>query len=77
MGKHAKDPKTKESGTVDKEPEEWVSGDDPMTPSQASYLKTLCQQEEDPGAYTDNPTKAEASKRIDDLRAKLRLSGCV
>ncbi len=31
-----------------KDPDEWVSGDDPMTPSQASYLKTLCEQAGDP-----------------------------
>jgi Protein of unknown function (DUF3072) len=61
-----------------KEPEHWVSGDDPMTGAQASYLKTLCEQAGDPNAYDENLTKAEASKRIDALRAELGLDngGC-
>jgi hypothetical protein len=50
-----------------KEPDEWVSGDDPMTASQASYLKTLSEEAADPDAYDENLTKAEASKRIDAL----------
>jgi hypothetical protein len=49
-------------------PDEWVSGDDPMTGAQASYLKTLCEQAGTPEAYDDNLTKAEASKMIDEMR---------
>ena len=45
-----------------------VSGDDPMTGAQASYLKTLCEQAGTPEAYNDNLTKAEASKMIDEMR---------
>lgn len=56
-----------------KDPENWVSGDDPMTGAQASYLTTLSEE-----AKVDPPrqdlSKAEASKRIDDLKAKLDLS---
>ena len=49
-----------------KDPDEWVSGDDPMTGAQASYLKTLCEQA---GVDSfENLTKAEASKLIDELR---------
>ena len=51
-----------------KDPDEWVSGDDPMTGAQASYLKTLCEQAGTPEAYNDNLTKAEASKMIDEMR---------
>ena len=29
---------------TEKPPDEWVSGDDPMTGAQASYLKTLCEE---------------------------------
>ncbi len=50
----------------DKEPDEWVSGDDPMTGAQASYLKTLCEEVGEP--FDPQLTKAEASKRIDLLR---------
>ena len=29
---------------MEKPPEEWVSGDEPMTGAQASYLTTLCEE---------------------------------
>jgi hypothetical protein len=54
-----------------KEPDEWVSGDDPMTGAQSSYLKTLCEEAGDPDSYDPNLTKAEASKRIDALKEEL------
>jgi hypothetical protein len=44
-----------------------------MTGAQASYLKTLCEQAGAPDAYAANLTKAEASRRIDALKTKLRL----
>jgi hypothetical protein len=56
---------------TEKEPNEWVSGDDPMTGAQASYLKTLCEQAGNPEAFNENLTKAEASKRIDELKEEL------
>jgi hypothetical protein len=58
---------------TEKAPEDWVSGDDPMTGAQASYLKTLSEQARDPQAFSENLTKAEASKRIDALKAKIGL----
>jgi hypothetical protein len=55
---------------TEKPPEEWVSGDEPMTGAQASYLTTLCEE-----AKVDAPrgalTKAQASKLIDELKARL------
>jgi hypothetical protein len=51
-----------------KDPEEWVSGHEPMTGAQASYLKTLSEQAHDPDAYDPKLDKAEASKRIDRLK---------
>lgn len=44
-----------------------------MTGAQASYLKTLSEQADDPDAFDDTISKAEASKRIDALKAKLGL----
>jgi hypothetical protein len=58
---------------MEKEPDQWVSGDEPMTGAQASYLKTLSEEAGDPDAYDQNLTKAEASKRIDALKAELGL----
>ena len=51
-----------------KNPEEWVTGDEPMTGAQASYLKTLSQEAGENAP--DDLTKAEASKKIDDLQQK-------
>ncbi|UPK23716.1 DUF3072 domain-containing protein [Bradyrhizobium sp. 195] len=55
-----------------KDPKDWVSGDDPMTGAQESYLKTLAEQahESPPG---DELTKAEASELIDKMRQKAGL----
>jgi len=53
-----------------KDPEDWVTGDEPMTGAQASYLKTLSEQAHDPKAFDPNLDKAEASKRIDQLKQK-------
>ena len=58
---------------TEKQPDEWLSGDDPMTGAQASYLKTLSEEAGDPDAYDENLTKAEASKRIDALKQELGL----
>jgi hypothetical protein len=54
------------ASNLEKDPEDWVSGDDPMTGAQASYLKTL--SEEAGEELVDGLTKAEASKRIDELK---------
>jgi hypothetical protein len=52
----------------EKDPEDWTTGDEPMTGAQRSYLTTLCQEA---GEEVDETlTKAQASKRIDELRAK-------
>jgi hypothetical protein len=51
-----------------KDPEDWVTGHEPMTGAQASYLKTLSEQAHEPDAYDPKLDKAEASKRIDHLR---------
>jgi hypothetical protein len=57
---------------AEKDPENWVSGDDPMTGAQASYLTTLSEEAgEEPPATT--LSKAEASKRIDALKSQLGL----
>jgi hypothetical protein len=58
---------------TEKDPDDWVTGDEPMTGAQASYLKTLSEQAHDPAAFADGLSKAEASKRIDGLRAKVGL----
>lgn len=52
-----------------KDPDKWVTGDQPMTGAQRSYLHTLAEEAgEEIG--DDERTKAEASKMIDDLQEK-------
>jgi hypothetical protein len=51
-----------------KDPGEWKTGDEPMTGAQRSYLKTLSDEGNVP--FEDNLTKAQASRRIDELQAK-------
>lgn len=56
-----------QSNTV-KDPDEWTTGDEPMTGAQRSYLHTLAQEAGED--IDDNMTKAEASKKIDELQEK-------
>lgn len=51
-----------------KNPDEWTTGDEPMTGAQKSYLKTLSDEAHE--AFDENLSKAEASKRIDELQHK-------
>jgi hypothetical protein len=53
---------------LQREPDEWKTGDEPMTDAQRSYLETLCRETGE--EFDDALTKAEASKRIDELRAR-------
>ena len=52
----------------EKDPEDWVTGDEPMTGPQRSYLTTLCQEAGE--EFNDSLTKAEASERIEELQRK-------
>ena len=58
---------------TEKSPDDWVSGGDPITGAQASYLKTLSEETGKPEAFDDNIDKAEASRRIEELRSELDL----
>lgn len=62
-----------QQSNTEKDPEDWVSGDEPMTGAQTSYLKTLSEQAHEPDAFAEGLSKAEASKRIDALKGKLKL----
>jgi hypothetical protein len=55
-------------GSPEKDPADWVTGDEPVTGPQSSYLGTLARE-----AGVDVPedlTKAQASEMIDELQAK-------
>ena len=51
---------------MEKAPDDWTTGGEPMTGAQKSYLKTL--SEEAKVEFDDTLTKAEASKAIDALQ---------
>lgn len=53
---------------LQRDPDEWKTGDEPMTDAQRSYLETLCRETGE--AFDDTLSKADASKRIDDLRER-------
>ena len=61
-------PKDHPTGNAEKNPDDWTTGGEPMTGAQASYLKTL--SEEAHTDFDDSLTKADASKRIDELQAE-------
>ncbi len=52
-----------------KDPDDWTTGDEPMTGPQESYLQTLAQQAGEQ-APPDDLTKADASKLIDELQER-------
>lgn len=53
---------------AEKDPADWVTGDEPATGPQQSYLTTLAQQHGEQ-VETEGLTKAEASQEIDRLRS--------
>lgn len=53
---------------MEKDPGDWVTGDEPMTGAQRSYLKTLSEEAHVP--FEDGLTKAQASRRIEELQAQ-------
>jgi hypothetical protein len=62
------DPGPAPSANPEKDPEDWVTGDEPMTGPQASYLQTLSQEAGE--SFDETLSKADASKRIEELQAQ-------
>ncbi len=52
----------------EKDPDDWTTGDEPMTGPQASYLETLSREAGE--EFDPDLTKAEASRRIDELQER-------
>ena len=61
-------PSDQPDSTLEKDPDDWVTGEESMTGPQASYLRTLCQEAGEP--FDEGLTKAEASRRIDELQSR-------
>ncbi|MEO8111628.1 MAG: DUF3072 domain-containing protein [Ginsengibacter sp.] len=51
-----------------KNPDDWSTGEEPMTGAQHSYLKTLADEAGE--TLDENLTKAAASKKINELQQK-------
>jgi hypothetical protein len=63
-----------QDSALQKDPDEWKTGDEPMTAAQRSYLETLCRDTGE--TFDEELSKADASKRIDQLRERSpRLGG--
>lgn len=66
--KNTADEVQQESSNAVKDPDQWVTGAEPMTGAQKSYLSTLS---EEAGVEMDESlSKADASKRIEELQAQ-------
>ena len=55
-----------DTGNMEKDPADWVTGDEPMTGAQKSYLKTLSVEAH--VDFDETLSKAAASRRIDELQ---------
>jgi len=53
--------------TLEKDPADWVTGDEPATGAQRSYLETLTRSTDE--EVPEDLTKAEASQKIDELKS--------
>jgi hypothetical protein len=61
-------PKTNPTSNAEKDPDDRTTGGEPMTGAQASYLKTLSEEAHE--EFPDDLSKADASKKIDELQEK-------
>jgi hypothetical protein len=61
-------PRDTDQPALQRDPDDWKTGDEPMTDAQRSYLETLCRETGE--AFDDSLSKADASKRIDELRER-------
>ena len=66
--RHMKQNTSDDSAGLLRDPQEWKTGDEPMTAAQRSYLETLARDSGE--EFDEELTKAEASTRIDELRQK-------
>lgn len=59
---------TPDADDASKPTDQWVTGDEPMTGPQRSYLQTLAREANE--EIPDDLTKAQASEMIDKLQGK-------
>jgi hypothetical protein len=66
MAQNKKSPGEKLPSDAQKDPNEWVTKDEPSTGAQRSYLQTLATEAGED--IDENLTKGEASKKIEELQ---------
>jgi hypothetical protein len=66
MSDHRDNPKQQPVGNAEKDPDDWVTGDEPMTGAQASYLQKLSEEAGQEAPH--DLTKSEPSKKVDELQ---------
>jgi hypothetical protein len=59
---------TTDQGNTEKDPDDWVTGGEPMTGAQRSYLGTLAQEAGEP--EPEDLSKADASRKIEELQQR-------
>jgi hypothetical protein len=59
---------------IQRDPDDWKTGDEPITEAQRSYLTTLATEAGEPLPDLEKMTKAEASIKIDELRERAGLA---
>ena len=68
LGSPVPEGRTTDGSSVQRDPDDWVTGDEPMTGPQRSYLDTLARQAGE--TVPENLNKAEASRLIDELQQR-------
>ncbi len=63
---HMSEPTANDDRSTQKDPSDWVTGDEPATGAQKSYLNTLAREAGE--KVPDDITKADASRKIDELQ---------
>jgi hypothetical protein len=59
---------TDPGSNAQKDPDNWVTGDEPATGAQRSYLQTLAEEASE--SVPSDISKADASKKIEELQDK-------
>ncbi|MFD0987837.1 DUF3072 domain-containing protein [Methyloligella solikamskensis] len=65
----------KNPNNADHDTQQWGKGNHPMTGAQASYLKAIAEEANEPDTYREDMTEADATAEIDRLREKLGMTG--
>ena len=66
---------TEPNNELERDPNDWKTGGEPITEAQKSYLQTLATEAGEEVDGVEDLTKAEAAEKIDELQAKTGREG--